>query len=318
MNHRQGTASLRIAVLAGGDSAEREISLRSGTSVLAALRQLGHAVTLIDSAEMPCECVDWASYDVAFLALHGGAGEDGRLQQQLETLGVAYTGSGPQASQLAMSKSRSKQVFAAAGVPTKPYVTFDPRDSHAAIREAVATLGWPMIFKPDSQGSSLGVSVVSCAADIPAAATICAQYESLALAEPLIVGREFTVALLGRRALPVVEILASSVLFSYEAKYASPDTQFRFDFVLDADALQKLEQAAIAAAASLQTRGLVRVDVMLDQENQPWVIEVNTIPGMTDRSLAPLAAARAGISLFELCQWSIQQALEIGDRWPQT
>ena len=302
-------ASLQLVVLYGGDSPGREISLASGRCVASALQAAGHDVSLIDPAETSIETVDWHNVDVCFIALHGGAGEDGRIQQRLEQQGVRYTGSGPAASRLAMSKLAGKQRFRAAGIATPQFVPIEPSDTAARVADKVARLGYPLIVKPDEQGSSLGVEVVMESAQLAAAMDHSRQFGPRALAERLVVGRELTISILGRRALPVLEIVSPDGLFDYQAKYRSPDTEYRFRTGLSQAVLSRVSQTALAAAEALQTRGLVRVDVILDSEDRPWVLEVNTVPGMTERSLSPKAAAEAGLDMPRLCDWIVRDAL---------
>jgi D-alanine-D-alanine ligase len=300
---------LRIAVLSGGDSAEREISLRSGHAVAAALATAGHRATLVDPAECTLDEVDWSTFDACFVALHGGAGEDGRVQRQLEHLGVPYTGSGPRACQLAMSKSVAKERFVEFRVPTAPFVVIDAEDSQEHVAQRVAELGYPLIVKPDSQGSSLGVSFVEREEDLARAVAKSRHFDGTCIAEAFVRGREFTVAVLDDRPLPLVEILSPERVFSYEAKYASSLTEYRFDFDLPATKRAEILHAAVAAARALATAGLARVDVMLGHDGGVWVLEVNTIPGMTPRSLAPQAALAAGIDMPTLCDLLVRQCL---------
>jgi D-alanine-D-alanine ligase len=302
---------LRIAVLAGGDSAERGISLKSGRSVEEALLSAGHDIVLIDPAETDLERARWEGIDACLIVLHGGAGEDGRIQRRLEGWGVAYTGSGPAASRLAMSKSASKKCFGRHGVPTCPCALLRATDTHESMAARAAPLGYPLVIKPDSEGSSLGLSVIETPAGLSAAAACCFQFGELALAEPLIRGREFTVAILGREALPILEILPAQRLFDYEAKYARTDTRYSFDLGLPPSDVAMLEQVAVRAAEALGTSGLVRVDVMVDAAGQPWVLEVNTVPGLTGRSLAPLAAVQAGLNLTALGEWMVRDCLAL-------
>ncbi len=297
-----GTLPTRlVAVLAGGDSAERDISLRSGDAVAQALQAAGYQIIAVDPAERPLPERDWSHVDACFIALHGGAGEDGRVQQQLEELGIPYTGSNPRASKLAMSKSASKQRFAECGVPTLPWATIDTLDAIADPLDRVAPLGYPLVIKPDAQGSSLGVTVVDDDDALDAALETAGAFDGLVIAEPLAVGREFTVATIDQRALPPLEIVTPEATFSYEAKYASKLTEYRFEFDLPADARQSLVDVSLDAVRALGVEGLARVDLMVDRQQRVWVLEVNTVPGMTPRSLAPLAASRAGISMAALC-----------------
>ncbi len=302
-------ARLRIAVLAGGASAEREVSQRSGAGVAAALGERGHRVTLVDPAADRIADIDWDRFDVCFVALHGGAGEDGRVQAELARLEVPYTGSGPEACRLAMSKLASKQRFLAEGVPTPRYILIGADDRLAGIARRVSVLGYPLVLKPDDQGSSVGVTIARDSAELPIALAKSRRFGGSVLAEPLVIGREFTVAMLDDRPLPLIEIVSPEPGFSYDAKYNSSLTEYKFDFQLDDAARLAIDQAAVGAVRALGVTGLSRVDVMLDRQASPWVLEVNTIPGMTARSLAPLAAARAGLDMPALCDHLAKRCL---------
>jgi D-alanine-D-alanine ligase len=301
--------SLQVVVLAGGDSSERGISLISGLQVVSALEAAGHEPTWIDPAEVDLAAVPWSRYDACFIALHGGSGEDGRVQRQLDRLGVPYTGSDPAASWLAMSKSAGKERFLQAGVPTPPYVLLHAADPRESAGQRCERLGYPLIVKPDSQGSSLGVGIAVGPSELSDCLAASFALDPFAIAERLIQGREFTVSLLGRKPLPLLEIIAADEIFSFEAKYSSPRTQYRFDTGLPADVAASLSRTAVAAAAALGATGLARVDLMLDEAGRPWVLEVNTVPGLTGRSLAPLAAAHAGIDMAALCTWMVRDCL---------
>ena len=303
---------LNVAVLAGGVSAERPISLASGRCVRQALVEAGREADLWDPAEVDLSSIPWSRYDACFIALHGGAGEDGRVQQRLKLLKVPYTGSGPAASRLAMSKSASKERFLQHGISTPEYALLaaagDARDVAAKTRQ----LGFPLVFKPDSQGSSLGLSVAHTAADVPGCLEGCRPLDRFVVAERFIRGREFTVAVLDRRPLPLIEIITDGGLFDYQAKYESPSTRYVFDVDLPPEHTDKLYQSATRAADALDTRGLVRVDLILDPKGDAWVLEVNTVPGLTGKSLAPRAAQRAGIDMPRLCDRLVRDCLRCG------
>ncbi|HUY32215.1 MAG TPA: D-alanine--D-alanine ligase [Pirellulales bacterium] len=307
---------LRVAVLAGGDSAEREISLASGRRVLDALSQRGHDVEWFDPARRDLARIPWGHFDLAFIALHGGAGEDGRVQARLEAWGVPFTGSGSLAASRAMSKTAAKARLRAAGVPTLPCVRFEADDPLADIVVRVAEMGYPAVVKPDAQGSSLGVGFAGDAGELAARLAAARRYGALTLAEPWIDGREFTVAMLGHEPLPILEIVTPRGLFDFEAKYRSTATEYRFDTGLPPEIADRVRSAASAAVAALGTEGLARVDLMLSRAGDPWVLEVNTVPGMTDHSLAPLAAERAGLAFSEVCDWMLQDALRRGRHTP--
>jgi len=308
------TEALRVAVLAGGDSAEREVSLASGARVAEGLRAAGHRVRSIDPAQTDLAGVDWGLFDACFLALHGGAGEDGRVQEQLERRHVPYTGSGPAASRAAMSKSAAKAIFRQRGVPTPESVLLEQEDGPEQVLGKVAGLGFPLVIKPDAQGSSLGVAIVRDAGQLPGRVAESRRYDPRLIAERFIAGREFTVAVLGREPMPLLEIAGFSGIFDYRSKYTSTSIEYHFQTGLPPIKVEELQQTAVRAAAALGTAGLVRVDLMLDEHLRPWVLEVNTLPGMTGHSLAPLAAARAGMDLPALCDRLLRESLHPAER----
>ena len=297
---------LRVAVLAGGCSAEREVSLASGDRVAAALTTSGHDVTVVDPARDDLEGVARAGYDGCFVALHGGAGEDGRIQRRLAERGIAFTGSGPAACRLAMSKWAAKRRFHRHGVPTPEGVLLDAHDPPEAILTRAAPLGFPLVIKPDAQGSSLGVGLAQSPEELSVLVRRSGRYGGAVLAERRIVGRELTVSVLGRRPLPPLEIVSDEPVFDYDSKYTSQLTQYHFQTGLSPMKTKELQATAVAAAAALGTTGLVRVDLMLDARLRGWVLEVNTVPGMTDHSLAPKAAGQAGLAMPELCDWMLR------------
>ena len=303
----------RIAVLSGGNSSEREVSLKSGAAVEMALRSLGHRVLSIDPSQASLSDthvngVAWDSIDLAFLALHGASGEDGTIQTQLESLGVPYTGSGPRASQVAFSKLASKQVFLRAGVPTPPWQVVEPRLSQSELTGVARQLGFPLVVKPDQQGSSLGVSLVHDESELRAALDLAFSFGPVVLLEQAIVGEEWTVGLLDDHPLPPIRISSQGTIFDYQAKYHSDDTQYIFD---DSASGVAARTALVTrhACLALGTRGVARADLMVDRLGRPFVLEVNTIPGFTDHSLVPKAAARLGMSFEDLCQWCVDSAL---------
>lgn len=314
MAFNESDTPLHVVVLSGGDSPERSVSLRSGAAVAESLGAAGHRVTQIDPAEISLDAVDWSDCDACFIALHGGAGEDGRVQRKLQRLGVPYTGSGPETCRAAMSKSAAKRHFVAGGVPTLDWIVTDANDlAHDDpilwLAKRVAPLGYPLIVKPDCQGSSLGITIVSSPAELSAAIAASEQFGERSLIEPYVVGREFTVAIIDDRALPPIEIVTPERVFSYEAKYQSAATEYRFEFELGQRARDEILQAALSASRAVGAAGLSRVDLMLDGDGRVWVLELNTVPGMTARSLAPLAAARAGLDMTALCDLLVRRCL---------
>jgi D-alanine-D-alanine ligase len=306
---QNGLESLAVAVLAGGQSAEREVSLASGQEVLRALVAAGHRPELLDTFDLPLDAMPLERFDACFVALHGGFGEDGRLQSELERRAIPYTGSSPAASRVAMSKSASKERFFASGVPTLPFFFYHITDRFQQLADCVARLGYPVVVKPDNQGSSLGVGLARNADELAAAVAASSRFGAEILVELHVAGREFTVAVLDRRPLPLLEIITSEPLFDYDSKYHSRDTIHQFDPLLPPAKAAQLQHTAVAAAATLETRGLVRVDLLLDAAGCPWVLEVNTVPGMTRTSLAPKAAAHAGLEMPALCDWMLADAL---------
>jgi D-alanine-D-alanine ligase len=300
---------LRLVVLAGGRSAERDISRQSGTNVAWALRQVGHRVRIVDPAIHALSELNWNRYDACLIALHGGAGEDGRVQAELEQLGVHYTGSSPAACQLAMSKSASKERFLQCGVPTPEYVLAHSSDPPEQVTAKVAPLGYPLVVKPDGQGSSQGVSIVRDEASLSAACFLSQRYEPYTIAERFVAGREFTVGLLDREPLPVIEVLSDREFFDFAAKYESSRTRYRLAADLPATLTERIAATALAAAEALGTRGACRVDLRVDDQHLPWVLEINTVPGMTEHSLLPMAAAARGLSMAELCDRMVLAAI---------
>ncbi|RFP60605.1 D-alanine--D-alanine ligase [Luteimonas weifangensis] len=291
-----------VAVLMGGTSAEREVSLDSGRNVLAALRARGVRADAVDGIPNLLRELQDGHFDRVFHVLHGnkGGGEDGVLQGLLEALGVPYTGSGVLGSALSMDKIRSKQVWLALGLPTPRYVRLSRgADVHAAARE----LGLPVIVKPACEGSSVGVSRVYGEADLDAAIALAAQYPGELLMEQLIEGGEYTIGVLGGQALASIHIVPKGAWYDYNAKYVAEDTQYICPGLDEAGEAQAREQAERAFAA-LDLRGWARIDFMRDRDGRNWLLEANTAPGMTSHSLMPKSAAAFGVSFEELC-WRI-------------
>jgi D-alanine-D-alanine ligase len=290
----------RVAVLMGGTSAEREVSLNSGANVLAALQARGVDAHAVDGIPLLIETL--SKYERVFNILHGnkGGGEDGVLQGLLEAHGVPCTGSGVLGTALAMDKIRSKQVWIALGLPTPRYARLAPGDDvHVAARE----LGLPVIVKPACEGSSVGVSRVFDDAGLDEAVSLAATYPGELLMEQLIVGQELTVGILGDTALPSIRIVPAGEWYDYEAKYVAEDTQYLCPG-LEGEDEQAIRRLAYAAFEAIGCSGWSRVDVMRDKDGGLWLLEVNTAPGMTSHSLVPKAAAALGIDFEELC-WRI-------------
>ncbi len=299
-------APLRIAVLAGGESPERDISLCSGAAVLRALQDRGHHATQIDPADCKLADCSWNDYDIAFLALHGPFGEDGQIQRILEEIGIPFTGSDSTVSHLAFSKSASKERFLQNSVPTPPYVLIHETDSVARVQQHAASLGFPLVVKPDGQGSSLGVSIVWSHSQLRQAVSRCFRYDTFGVLETAIVGTEWTLGMLDDIVLPLIQIKTDRGFFDYTAKYVDNTTQYKFEFDLPPHIIQAVESAGRNACDALGTQGFPRVDIRLDQYHQPWVLEVNTIPGLTNHSLIPKAAMHLGMDFADFCERVIE------------
>ncbi len=295
----------RVAVIYGGTSAEREVSLESGQAVLDALNAAGVDAIGIDLAEGLSVLLE-ASFDRAFIALHGRGGEDGCLQGALELIGKPYTGSGVMASAIAMDKITTKQIWKAKGLPTP---TFMSCPSDAAVETVLKNVGVPAMVKPAREGSSIGMSRVDRAEDLPVALASARDFDGDVLVEAFVSGREFTVAILGERALPVIGLSTPHRFFDYEAKYKAEDTRYRIPSGLDESLEKEIQSLSLAAYQAIGCEGWGRVDLMLDAQNQPWLLEVNTIPGMTSHSLVPMAAKSVGIDFQALVLEILEQSL---------
>jgi len=291
----------RVAVLMGGWSAERPVSLKSGQAVLAALRARGVDARGLDVDRAVLNVLADGRFERAFIILHGRGGEDGVIQGALELLGLPYTGSGVLASALGMDKLRTKQVWLGAGLPTPPYRLVT---SAAELTAAAADLGLPLAVKPSCEGSSIGVSRVDAPAQFQSAWERAAACDSAVLVEPWIQGREYTGGWLQGEALPLIRLETPRGFYDYEAKYHADDTRYLCPCGLPAEREREFQELVGQAFAAVDGRGWGRVDFMVDTQGQPWLLEVNTIPGMTDHSLAPMAARVAGLS-FEDLVWRI-------------
>ncbi len=292
----------KVAVMFGGNSAEREVSLKSGAAVLAALRGKGIDAHAFDPAERPLEALKQQGFQRVFIALHGRGGEDGTLQGALTLMRLPYTGSGVLASALAMDKWRSKLLWQAAGLPIPDYAILDETTDFAAVAER---LGVPLFVKPAREGSSIGVIKVKRATDLAAAYREAARHDELVLAEQDMSGGEFTVAVLGEgkdlHALPSIRIVPATEFYDYEAKYFRDDTRYLCPSGLSEQAEIEMRELAVRGFQSLGCRGWARVDFLLDAAGRPYLLEANTAPGMTDHSLVPMAARVAGLEFADLC-----------------
>jgi D-alanine-D-alanine ligase len=287
----------KVAVLMGGRSAEREISLRSGGMVLAALQRKGVDAHAFDPRDQALDQLRSQQFARVFIALHGRFGEDGTVQGALEVMGIPYTGSGVMASALAMDKWRTKLVWLASGIPTPAYERLTA-DSQAA--DVAARLGLPLMVKPAHEGSSIGVAKVDSIEKYDAAYEQAARLDGIVIAEQFIAGRELTAAILDDEALPLVRIEAPQGNYDYHNKYFGAATKYHCPSGLPAALEADIQRQALAAFRLLGCQGWGRLDLMLDAENRPWFLETNTIPGMTDHSLVPIAARARGMAFDDL------------------
>ncbi|PWV61831.1 D-alanine--D-alanine ligase [Plasticicumulans acidivorans] len=294
----------KVAVLFGGWSAEREVSLKSGRAVLAALCRRGIDAHGIDAGRDVLEVLREGAFDRVFIVLHGRGGEDGVIQGALELLGLPYTGSGVQASAIGMDKWRTKLIWQALDLPTLPFrLALSAADLDGVIDE----LGLPLAVKPTREGSSIGVTRVERAEQLAAAFELAAACDSPVIIEPWVTGRELTGGVLAGEALPLIRMQAAVEFYDYEAKYNRDDTQYHCPAGLGDELEVKLRSLVTRAFAAVGASGWGRVDLMLDDAGAPWLLEVNTVPGMTDHSLVPLAARVAGLDFDELC-WRILES----------
>jgi D-alanine-D-alanine ligase len=293
----------KVGVLFGGRSAERDVSIMSGTGVLQALKSRGIDAHGFDPAERSLAELAAEQFDCVFIALHGRYGEDGSLQGALEQLGIPYTGSGVMASSVGMDKITTKIIWLSKNIPTPRYATVAPGDDLDAI---VLDLGLPLIVKPPLEGSTIGITKVEAAEQFEAAVALALGFDETVLAEEFVTGREFTVAVLGTgkhaRALPIVEIVAPQGNYDYQNKYFTDDTKYLCPAPLDAALTAEIQKHAVDAYRALGCEGWGRVDVLVrESDMRPFLLEVNTSPGMTSHSLVPMAARAEGISYEELC-----------------
>ena len=299
----------KTAVLYGGNSRERQISCRSGIAVLDALKGRGFNAIGIDVREDFIAVLQDFKVDVAFLALHGSFGEDGQIQTILDEAGIAYSGSGPEASRIAMDKPATKRLLMANNIPTPEFFVTGLTATEDAIADAAETLGYPLVVKPPADGSSLGVSIVQNVRGLAKAVTDVRKYTPAVLIERYISGRELTVSVFNDRALPPIEIRCPG-FYDFNAKYNAGRTQYIVNPSLNEVAARAVEEVARGTYMCVGCAGAARVDIRLDDSSLPYVLEVNTIPGLTATSLLPKAAKAAGIGFGELCEMMIEDAVE--------
>lgn len=297
----------KVAVLMGGWAAEREVSLVSGQAVLEGLKRRGVDAHGIDVGRDILQVLGAGGFDRVFNVVHGRGGEDGVLQGALQVLGLPYTGSGVLGSAIAMDKYRTKLVWQSLGLPTPGFAVIESESDLAAAAE----LGFPLMVKPAHEGSSIGMSRAMDADELRAAWQAAAKYDSAVLAEQWVHGTEYTAAVLGDRVLPLIRLQTANVFYDYQAKYESDQTRYHVPCGLDADKEGELQKLVLRAFRAVDARGWGRVDLFLDDEQRPWLIEVNTVPGMTSHSLVPMAAQAAGIDFDELVWRVLAQTLEV-------
>jgi len=303
----------KVAVLMGGTSAERDVSLMSGSAVLAGLREAGVNAHAVDTRDVSVLTLKEKGFDAAFIALHGRGGEDGTLQAVLEFLQLPYTGSGVMASAITMDKLRTKLLWQGRGLPSGRFVWLTREQYQAGLsaetRDAVEALGLPLFVKPSSEGSSVGISRVNTLETLPAALEEAFRHDDNVLIEAFLGGAEYTVAILGERILPAIRIQTASKFYDYEAKYISDDTQYFCPAGLSPEREAELQTLVWDAWRALGCSGWGRVDVMADGEGNFQLLEANTSPGMTSHSLVPMAAKVAGMSFSQL----VARILELAD-----
>ncbi|VVT47527.1 D-alanine--D-alanine ligase (EC [Kosakonia radicincitans] len=294
----------KVAVLLGGTSAEREVSLNSGAAVLVGLREVGVDAHGVDPRDVDVTRLKEMGFSKAFIALHGRGGEDGTLQGLLELIDMPYTGSGVMASAISMDKLRSKLLWQGAGLPVAPWVALERSEFESGLSfddiQRIDELGLPVIVKPSREGSSVGMSKVEKSEDLHAALALAFQHDDEVLIEKWLSGPEFTVALLGNEILPSIRIQPAGIFYDYEAKYLSDETKYFCPSGLEVEREAALQSLVLKAWRLLGCRGWGRIDAMLDSDGQFYLLEANTSPGMTSHSLVPMAARQAGLSFSQL------------------
>lgn len=297
----------RVGVLSGGPSNEREISLMSGRAVHASLIKEGVDAFLVDVGDDIYDILKKTKIDTAFIALHGRFGEDGTVQKILEDMKIPYTGSGPKASKAALDKALTKAILERSGIPVPRYIIFKKDDFRI---EDCHDLGFPVVVKPHLEGSSIGLSVAKTKDELPDAIDKAFQYGELALVEEYVAGREITVGILDDEPLPVIEIVTRGNLYDYEAKYTDPETRYLVPAPIDEETAMEAQSLGKRSHLALGCRCFSRIDMMMDSSSRIFVLEANTIPGMTERSLLPKAAQAIGLSFGNLCIRLIENALK--------
>lgn len=299
----------RIGVLAGGISAEREVSLKSGSAIYKTLLNLGYNAVFIDASDNLCEDLKRENIEIAFLALHGGHGENGAIQGLLEVMGILYTGSDVLASALAMDKEASKKIFTYHDIPVAPFVVIERDNLKSQISNLKSQIEMPWVVKPVAEGSSIGINIVKEEKEIGDAAQAAFSYGRKIIIEKYISGKEIQIGVLGQTVLGGVEVRTSREFYSYEAKYTPGLTQYILPPEIDDSAYDVLKKTALKAHNALGCKGATRVDFILDGSNKPYILEVNTIPGMTETSLLPKIAKLSGMEFSDLVEEMLKLAI---------
>jgi len=310
---------MKVAVLRGGRSAERDVSLRSGAQVEQALASRGHAVTGIDPDLTTWDVLRDGGFDCVFNALHGRLGEDGTVQGMLELLGLPYTGSGVLASALCMDKARANAMMAAAGLRIPMFEELEIKDGVAAevVEKLVATYGLPVVIKPVREGSTIGLTIAKDADEVASGLVLAARYDRRVMIQKFASGIEITVGVLATpelEVLPTLEIVSDNPVYDYDAKYTAGKSHHIIPARISERAQADASEAAKRAFVELGCAGMARVDIIVDEHSNPWVLEVNTVPGLTEVSLLPDAAKAAGVAFDELCQRLIEHAVARSER----
>ncbi len=308
MTEKRRGSKGHIAVLMGGTSSEREISLRTGKAVARALKEKGYTTRAIDADKNLCERVKRAGADAVFIALHGCPGEDGTVQGLLELMAIPYTGSGLLSSALCMDKALSKRVLESRGIPTPRFAVVKSTGKELGPVRLAPKMSLPYVVKPSGEGSTIGVTIVEKKAGLKAAIEEAATYSDTVLIESFVKGREVTVSILNGAPLPIVEIIPHEGFYDFKAKYTAGSVDFIVPARLGARLTAKAQETALAAYGALGCRGAARVDIIIDRDGVPYVLEINTIPGMTETSLLPMAANAAGIDYSTLVEEVIKEA----------
>jgi len=303
-------SKLKVAVLMGGIGEERDISIQSGNCITQSLKEAGLNVVAADIRPDNMDILKESDIDVFFIALHGRFGEDGQLQQILEDKSLVYTGSGPEASRLAFDKLASKECFAKTGVTTPKVIKFDVRTEAKELEKQLLQLGERYVVKPIRQGSTIGVTIVDEPGSAIAAAQECLSNFGDCMIEEFIPGKEITLGILENRALPIIEVKSKTGFYDYQAKYIDEQTDYLFDTIKDQLLTEKISSVALKCFKAIGCRHFARVDFRLSNEEKVYALEVNTIPGFTSHSLLPMAAAKIGLSMSDLCIRIIEAALE--------